>query len=149
MHVEGRIVGSYDVNRLTHALDDIPRLAETVPGLQDLTISEDRVEAKMVVPLPFMQLKSRISGTITRGQSGIQLTIKGRPETLAGLFECQVVIDRVVEEAVQGFHYRLDIKTSGRLASLGEAMLGNVSRKQAQLFEANLRRLLDQENSDE
>ncbi len=146
MHIEGRIVGSYDENRLTRALDDIPQLAETVPGLQDLTISEDRVEAKMVVPLPFMQLKSRISGTITRHASGIQLTVKGRPETLAGLFECQVAIDQIVEEVLQGFQYQLDIKTSGRLASLGEAMLGNVSRKQAQLFEDNLRRLLDQEN---
>lgn len=149
MHVEGKIVGCYNANRLTRVLDDIPRLAKTVPGLQDLVITDGRVAAQMVVPLPFMQLKSRISGTITRDPAGIQLTIKGRPETLAGLFECQVVVDRVVEEASQGLHYRLDIKTVGRLASLGEAMLGNVARKQAQLFEANLRQLLDQENSDE
>lgn len=145
MQIEGQVVGAFAEATLVRVLADIAGLAQAVPGLGDLQVADDHVEAQMVVPLPFMQLKSRIAGTVQRSDCGMRLHVKGRPETLAGLFECQVAIEQTVAGSERGLHYRLDIKTSGRLASLGEAMLGTVSRKQAEVFEENLRRLLERE----
>lgn len=146
MKIAGQIVGAYTASAVTAVLHDLDRLASAVPGLEAATVEHDRFSGTMKVPLPFMVLSNRVEGTFTRTMDGgLTLTVKGQTIGLAGLFQAQATLAPIRSEPVAGIAYSLELQTFGRLASLGDAVFGKISKTQAEGFEANLRSLLDEE----
>lgn len=146
MKIAGRIVGSYPASAVTAVLNDLDRLASTVPGLEAASVEQNRFFGTMKVQLPFMVLSNRVEGTFTRTtDGGLTLTVKGQAIGLAGLFQAQVTLDPIPPDPDAGIGYSLELQTFGRLASLGDAMLGKISKTQADRFETNLRNLLGEE----
>jgi carbon monoxide dehydrogenase subunit G len=121
-------------------------LTETIPGLRDLNIEGLAVRGTMVIPLPFIELVSRVEGTVSVDNGQLAVRVTGHPERLVGTFTCDIVLGlgERPETGENGLRYQLTLKTTGRLASLGDAMLRTVSRQQAALFEDRLRTLLNQ-----
>ncbi|MCY0880028.1 MAG: SRPBCC domain-containing protein [Firmicutes bacterium] len=146
MIIEGSVWGSWPEATIQALLADWPRLTGAIPGLRDLAIDGTSVTGTMVVPLPFMDLVSRIEGTVEREDDRLVVRVVGHPERLVGTFTCDIVLELAQnpERTEFGMRYRLTLQTSGRLASLGDAMLRSVSGKQAALFEDRLRALLEE-----
>ena len=143
MVMEGDIAGPYSEAAIGRVLRDWPQLVAAVPGVAQLTCEDRSFSGNLVLALPFGQLRCRLSGEVQQ-QSGDGLVIaaKGRAVTLAGAFEARVTASRLPFGG--GLHYAISLTTSGRLASLGESMLSNVSATQAPQFERSVRLLLEQ-----
>ena len=124
-----------DADALRRVLPGCETLHETGPGtfagvlatkLQFLTIRAD-VTARILDPEPPDRLR---------------LELDGRPRGLAGGFRAQIPIELTPDGDGTVIAYRVELTTSGRLASFGAPILRDSFRRQVATLVANLEREL-------
>ena len=124
-----------DAAALGRVLPGCESLDETGPAtfrgvlatrLQFLTIRAD-VTARILDPLPPERLR---------------LELDGRPRGLAGGFRAGIPIELADDGAGTTVHYRLELTTSGRLATFGAPLIRDTFRRQVAGLVANLEREL-------
>ena len=128
-----------DADALRRVLPGCESLDQTAPGtfvgvlatkLQFLTIRAD-VTARILDPEP---------------QDRLRLELDGRPRGLAGGFRAEIPIELEPDGDGTTIAYRVDLTTSGRLASFGAPILRDSFRRQVATLVANLdRELADRE----
>lgn len=143
MLIEGDIRGPYTDAAIESVLDGWPQLVEAVPGVSGVACQGSRFSGSLMVTMPFGQMRCRLAGEVlAHGDGALAIMAKGKPLALAGMFEARVEVRKLATGG--GLHYALSVTTFGRLASLGESMLSNVSSHHAPEFERSVRLLLEQ-----
>jgi carbon monoxide dehydrogenase subunit G len=132
-------------DRIWPVFGDAALLAQVLPGCERLEATgSGAFQGVLATKLQFLTLRADVTATIADAQPPVRLRLEldGRPRGLAGGFHAAIPIvlsDAGTETRV---HYRLDLTTSGRLATFGAPILRDSFRKQVATLVANLERLL-------
>jgi hypothetical protein len=125
---------------------DVDRLARVLPGCESLVeLETNRFRGVLATRLQFLTLRADVTARLTDllPPDHLQLELTGRPRGLAGGFEAIIPID-LAESETGGtvITYRVDLTTSGRLASFGAPILRDTLRRQVAELVRNLEREL-------
>lgn len=124
---------------------DVEKLASCVPGCNDLVAHSDtEYEADMVVKTKFMTIKFKANGVLKDAIEGEELKVEmvGKPMKLAGLFKSKMSVQLEEIDANQTkILYEMDLKMTGRLATLGDILMRGTVKKSADEFADNVQKL--------
>lgn len=134
-----------DRARIWPVFTDAGLLARVLPGCEELVpAGSDRYRGVLATKLQFLTIRADVTASLTemRPPGHLQLELDGRPRGLAGGFRAIIPID--LEDAPGGtrISYRLELTTTGRLASFGAPLLRDSFRRQVATLVANLEREL-------
>ena len=133
------------IDRIWSVFDDPAALARVLPGCESLeTIAPDAYQGVLATKLQFLTIRADVTARILdrRPPDALRLDLDGRPRGLAGGFRASIPIDLAPAGDATTIHYRLDLTTSGRLASFGAPILRDSFRRQVSTLVANLEREL-------
>ena len=133
------------IDRIWSVFDDPAALGRVLPGCESLeTIGPDAYRGVLATKLQFLTIRADVTARILdrRPPDALRLDLDGRPRGLAGGFRASIPIDLAPEGEATTIHYRLDLTTSGRLASFGAPILRDSFRRQVATLVANLEREL-------
>ena len=142
-----RIAESFEVASPREAvwkvfLDPV-ELASCVPGVQDIQLVDPtHYDAEMVVKLPFLTLRFTVHGELTESTENSRLVVglDGEPASFAGAFRATLTIS--LDDGPGGgsvIAYEIDMHLTGRLASLGEALMRSTASNLGRAFAQNVK----------
>lgn len=148
---EETVVVSADRARIWEVFSDAVLLRRVLPGCEQLTAAgPDTYRGVLATKLQFLTIRADVTATLTdmRPPDHLQLELDGRPRGLAGGFRAIIPIE--LEEAPGGtrISYRLELTTTGRLASFGAPLMRDSFRRQVATLVANLERELGRPGGD-
>ena len=132
-------------DRIWPVFADAGLLARVLPGCEHLEAAGDGVfRGVLATKLQFLTLRADVTATLADVEppDRLRLELDGRPRGLAGGFRAAIPIELSDAASTTRVHYRLDLTTSGRLATFGAPLLRDTFRKQVATLVANLERVL-------
>lgn len=140
MELKGELWVQRPVEQARAILTDVRRLAACVPGCTGVSsVSGDGFVADMALDLPLLRLPVQVNGQVLRREDGMRVRLQGRPGTPASAFDASVDLHWRPGEGGTHVAYGLSLRVRGRLALLGEALVGATSAARAREFEQRLR----------
>ncbi len=139
------VVVAVDRARIWPVFTDASLLGRVLPGCEQLvSAGPDTYRGVLATKLQFLTIRADVTATLTEMHppAHLQLVLDGRPRGLAGGFRAIIPID--FDDAPGGtqIRYRLELTTTGRLASFGAPLLRDSFRRQVATLVANLEREL-------
>jgi carbon monoxide dehydrogenase subunit G len=141
--------------RIWPVFEDTAALARVLPGCERLEAAGPATyRGVLATKLQFLTIRADVTASLTdlHPPDHLQLELDGRPRGLTGGFRAIIPIDLVADASGTRIRYRLELTTSGRLASFGAPLLRDSFRRQVAMLVANLERELgrpDDAESDE
>jgi carbon monoxide dehydrogenase subunit G len=125
-------------------IHDPAALGRVLPGCESLAVGSDgRLHGVLVARLAFMSLRAEVVASLVDAEPprSLRLVLEGRPRMLAGSFRASIpfTLD-AIDDARTLIAYRVDLSTSGRLASFGAPILKDAMRRQISELVTNLER---------
>ena len=145
MIVSGSFHVPTDKESVYRMFTNVEKLTTCVPGVDQLRVlGDNRYEAEMTVKIQFMTIKFAVNGELTEEIPGQKLLVQmsGQPAKLAGLFQNRLTANFAeVEPRLTEVTYSMEVRMSGRLASLGEILIKSTIEKSAKQFVGNVNQL--------
>src|SRR3954464_5231540 len=146
-----RFENSFDVNapiqRVWDALLDVERVAPTVPGAQVLErVSDDAYKVAIKVKVGPMSMTYRGEVEITeRDELAHRAVMKARAKESRGqgTADADVTMSLVSRNGGTSATVTTDVQLSGKVATMGQGVLQDVSRRLVETFAANLATMLE------
>lgn len=137
---------SVNRDRIWHVFGDAARLARVLPGCETLDESGPGVYRGVIATrLEFLTIRADATARLLDllPPDSLRLVIEGRPRGFAGSFAATIPI-RLAPAAAGGTDvaYRIDLVTSGRLATFGAPLMRDTLRSQVAQLVGNLEREL-------
>jgi carbon monoxide dehydrogenase subunit G len=136
-----RVVVAVERSRIWAVFDDADALSRVLPGCERLeTVGPASFRGVLATRLPFLTLRADVTAALLDAQppDHVRLELDGRPKGLAGGFRAVIPIDLEEDPLGTAVHYRLDLVTSGRLATFGAPLLRDTFRRQVAALVHNL-----------
>lgn len=139
------VIVTVDRARIWPVFSDANLLARVLPGCEQLvSAGPDTYRGVLATKLQFLTIRADVTATLSEMHppDRLQLELDGRPRGLAGGF--RAIISIKLDEVSGGTRigYRLELTTTGRLASFGAPLLRDSFRRQVATLVANLQREL-------
>lgn len=131
--------------RIWPLFEDAVALARVLPGCERLEPAGPATyRGVLATKLQFLTIRADVTASLTsvRPPDHLQLELDGRPRGLTGGFRAIIPIDLVADGSGTRIRYRLELTTSGRLASFGAPLLRDSFRRQVATLVENLEREL-------
>ena len=138
------VVVRADRSSIWRVFQDEGLLARVLPGCETLERTGSQTfRGVLATKLQFLTIRADVTATLAdvREPDHLELQLDGRPRGLAGGFRSVIPID--LAEDGRGrtrVRYRVELTTSGRLASFGAPILRDSFRRQVATLIANLER---------
>jgi carbon monoxide dehydrogenase subunit G len=142
---EEEVVVAVDRARIWPVFADATMLGRVLPGCEQLeSAGPDRYRGVLASKLQFLTIRADVTASLSElnPPDHLQLELDGRPRGLAGGFRAIIPIDLAADPGGTRIHYRLELTTSGRLASFGAPLMRDSFRRQVATLIANLEREL-------
>jgi carbon monoxide dehydrogenase subunit G len=128
-------------DRIWPVFGDAEALCRVLPGCERLeSVGPDSYRGVLATRLQFLTIRADVTARLLDLQppARLRLEIDGRPRGLAGGFRAEIPI--ALEKSDRGtiVSYRVDLTTSGRLATFGAPLLRDTFRRQVAALVANL-----------
>lgn len=145
-----RVADSFVVARsqetVWQVFGDPVQLAACVPGVEGVdVVDEQHYDAAMVVKVSFMTIRFAVHGELLEQEEPRHMVVElaGEPAAFAGAFQATLTVD--MQEVAEGtaVSYTVEAHLTGRLASLGEALLNATAAGMGREFAANLKARLE------
>ena len=149
MKVQGTVMVNAPQEEVWQVLLDPVQLCKVIPGCEQARqLDATHYEAVLSVKVQFMTIRSQAKGTLLEAVAPQHLVgeLVGEPTAMAGAFRARVTIDLVPLNDSTSIRYAMDMTLLGRLASLGEAIVGSTSRQLTRQFAENLEALFSNPN---
>jgi carbon monoxide dehydrogenase subunit G len=120
-------------------------LARVLPGCESLEeTGPNTFRGVLATRLQFLTIRAEVTARLLdlEPPDRLRLELEGRPRGLAGGFRAEIPIELIEEGAATTVHYRVDLTTTGRLATFGAPILRDSFRRQVATLVANLEREL-------
>jgi len=133
--------------RIWPVFHDADRLAAVLPGCESLEeTGPGAFRGLLATRLQFLTLRADVTARLAdlAPPDHLRLEIEGRPRGLTGGFRAEIPIELGERGGQTDVAYRVDLTTSGRLATFGAPILRDTFRKQVATLIANLERALDE-----
>jgi uncharacterized protein len=127
--------------RIWSVFDDAETLRRVLPGCEALEASgPGAFRGVLATKLQFLTLRADVTATLAGVErpDRLRLELDGRPRGLAGAFRAVIPIDLAEDGAETLVHYRVDLTTSGRLASFGAPLMRDTMKRQVATLIRNL-----------
>jgi uncharacterized protein len=141
MKVQGTVTVNAPQAEVWRVLIDPVQLCKVIPGCERARqLDATHYEAVLSVRVQFMTIRSQAKGTLLEADPPRHMLgeLVGEPTAMAGAFRARVTIDLKPVSGGTSIHYFMDMTLLGRLASLGEAIVGSTSKQLARQFADNL-----------
>jgi 2-furoyl-CoA dehydrogenase large subunit len=118
-------------------------LARVLPGCEALErTGRSAFRGVLATKLQFLTIRADVTATLAdlREPDHLELQLDGRPRGLAGGVRAVIPIDLADAPGGSRIRYRVELTTSGRLASFGAPILRDSFRRQVATLIANLER---------
>lgn len=148
MRIQDTFVVAAPVETVWDMLIDPARLGQCLPGCESIRRLDDtHYEATIAVKIQFMTLRFFARGELTEMDPPRHLTavMDGKPTALAGVFRAELEADLAPAAGGTEIAYELNLQLTGRLASLGEAIMRKTVEQSAREFVANVRALVEED----
>jgi len=122
---------------------DPVELASCVPGVRDIQlIDPTHYDAEMVVKVPFLALHFAVHGELRESieNSRLVVDLDGESTSFAGAFRAELSV--CLDDGPGGgsvIAYEIDMHMTGRLASLGEALMRSTASNMGKAFAENIK----------
>lgn len=139
------VVVTVDRARIWPVFSDAYLLGRVLPGCEQLvSAGPDTYRGVLATKLQFLTIRADVTATLSEMHppDHLQLELDGRPRGLAGGFRAIIPIDLDDAPAGTQIRYRLELTTTGRLASFGAPLLRDSFRRQVASLVVNLEREL-------
>jgi carbon monoxide dehydrogenase subunit G len=136
-----QVVVAVERVRIWSVFDNAAALGRVLPGCERLEgTGPGTFRGVLATRLQFLTLRADVTASLVDAQrpERIRLELDGRPRGLAGGFRAVIPIDFAEDAAGTVVHYRLDLTTSGRLATFGVPLLRDTFRRQVAMLVGNL-----------
>ena len=145
------VVVAVERARIWPVFGDATLLGRVLPGCEGLAAAgPGRFHGVLATKLQFLTIRADVTASLAdlRPPDHLQLELEGRPRGLAGGFRAIIPID--LDDAPGGtrIRYRLELTTTGRLASFGAPLMRDSFRRQVATLVANLERELGRPDGD-
>lgn len=140
-----RVVVSGAIDRIWGVFDDPAALGRVLPGCESLEpTGPDAYRGVLATKLQFLTIRADVTARLLdrRPPGALRLELDGRLRGLAGGFRASIPIELAAEGDTTSIDYRVELTTSGRLASFGAPILRDSFRRQIATLVANLDREL-------
>jgi carbon monoxide dehydrogenase subunit G len=140
---EEEVVVRADRAAIWAVFGDETLLARVLPGCEILErTGPSTFRGVLATKLQFLTIRADVIATLAdlREPDHLELQLDGRPRGLAGGFRSVIPIDLAPDAGGTRIRYRVDLTTSGRLASFGAPILRDSFRRQVATLVANLER---------
>jgi carbon monoxide dehydrogenase subunit G len=140
---EEEVVVGADRGSIWAVFDDETLLGRVLPGCERLErTGPGAFRGVLATKLQFLTIRADVTATLAdlREPDHLELQLDGRPRGLAGGFRAVIPIDLAAEDDATRIRYRVELTTSGRLASFGAPILRDSFRRQVAALVANLER---------
>ena len=144
---EEEVFVAVDRGRIWPVFEDAAALARVLPGCERLEPAGPATyRGVLATKLQFLTIRADVTASLTSlsPPDHLQLELDGRPRGLTGGFRAVIPIDLATDGSGTRIRYRLELTTSGRLASFGAPLLRDSFRRQVATLVANLERELGQ-----
>ncbi len=141
MKLNGAVIVNAPMEKVWNLFMDPTQLCRVIPGCEQARqLDETHYEAVLSVKVQFMTIRSNPRGTLLKAEPPQHLVVElmGEPVAMAGAFRAQVSIDLSAIADATNVQYAMDLTMLGRLASLGEAIVGSTSRQLTAQFANNV-----------
>ncbi|HUQ79082.1 MAG TPA: SRPBCC domain-containing protein [Patescibacteria group bacterium] len=118
-------------------------LGRVLPGCETLErTGPSAFRGVLATKLQFLTIRADVTATLVdlREPDHLELQLDGRPRGLAGGFRAVIPINLADDADGTRIRYRVELTTSGRLASFGAPILRDSFRRQVATLVANLDR---------
>lgn len=125
---------------------DPVQLAACVPGIETVdVVDESHYSAVMVLKVTFMTLRFQVQGELVEqdAPSHMLIDLSGEPAAFAGAFQASLTVDMSDVDGGTQVSYAVEAHLTGRLASLGEALLNATAAQMGREFASNLKARLE------
>jgi 2-furoyl-CoA dehydrogenase large subunit len=142
---EEQVVVAVDRARIWPVFGDATMLGRVLPGCEQLeAAAPGTFRGVLATKLQFLTIRADVTASLVdlRPPDHLQLELDGRPRGLAGGFRAIIPIDLADDPGGTRIHYRLELTTTGRLASFGAPLMRDSFRRQVATLVANLEREL-------
>jgi carbon monoxide dehydrogenase subunit G len=138
---EERVRIGVDRDRIWPIFSDAEALARVLPGCEQLHSTGPNVyRGVLATRLQFLTIRADVTARLLdlEPPARLSLEIDGRPRGLAGGFRAVIPIGLEEDDGGTAVSYRVELTTSGRLASFGAPLLRDTFRRQVATLVANL-----------
>lgn len=138
---EEEVLVAVERDRIWPVFGDAAALARILPGCERLEAAPDgSLHGILASRLQFLTIRAEVVARLVDLQppSHLQLELDGRPRGLAGGFRAIIPIDLVEVDGRTRVRYRLELTTSGRLATFGAPLMRDTFRRQVSALVRNL-----------
>lgn len=141
MDLEGSVTINAPRDRVWERLNDAETLRACIPGCQELTGSpEDGFEATVKQKVGPVSATFKGAVTLTNVQPGQSYTIVGEGKGgVAGFAKGSADVGLTDAEGGTTLAYKVDAQVGGKLAQLGNRIIGGFARKMADQFFENFK----------
>jgi carbon monoxide dehydrogenase subunit G len=142
---EEEVVVAVERDRIWPVFEDATALARVLPGCERLEqVGPTTFRGILATKLQFLTIRADVTASLVelRPPGHLQLELDGRPRGLTGGFRATLPIDLAADPGGTRIRYRLELTTSGRLASFGAPLMRDSFRRQVAVLVANLEREL-------
>ncbi len=136
-----RVMVAVERARIWPIFVDAAKLGRVLPGCEELeAISPGTFRGVLATRLQFLTIRADVTARIVAPEppDRLRLELDGRPRGLAGGFRAVIPIDLEDVDGGTIVHYRLELTTTGRLASFGAPLMRDAFRRQVASLVANL-----------
>lgn len=141
-----RIENTFSVSRpreqVWQVFGDPALLASCVPGVETVDVVDERhYSADMVLRVTFMTLRFQVEGEMIEQDAPRHMAVDltGEPVAFAGAFQASLTVDMEAKGGETLVTYAVEAHLTGRLASLGEALLNATAAQMGREFASNLK----------
>lgn len=148
---EERVVVRVPRARIWPVFGDAVALARVLPGCERLaSTGPGAFEGVLATRLQFLTIRADVTARLTDVDPPGHLTLEldGKPRGLAGGFRAVIPVDLADDPDGTLIHYRLELTTSGRLASFGAPIIRDSFRRQVATLVTNIERELRSTEAD-
>lgn len=148
MQLTGKFIIHESIEKVWDVVVDPLQLGACIPGCEQMQkIDETHYEATISVKIQFMTLKFHAKGELVEAEKPTRLVIamNGKPFALAGIFQAELEVLLLDKESETEVSYQLQLQMTGRLASLGEAIMRKTVEQSAKEFSDNLKSFIERE----
>lgn len=138
---EERVPVAASRDRIWPIFTDADALRRVLPGCETLEAAEDgSFRGVLASKLQFLTIRADVVGRLLdlEPPERLRLELDGRPRGLAGGFRASIPIELFDDGPGTLVHYRLELTTSGRLASFGAPLMRDAFRRQVGTLIRNL-----------
>jgi carbon monoxide dehydrogenase subunit G len=149
---EEELVVAVERDRIWGVFEDATALARVLPGCERLEqVGATTFRGVLATKLQFLTIRADVTASLLelRPPDHLQLELDGRPRGLTGGFRATLPIDLLAHAHGTRIRYRLELTTSGRLASFGAPLIRDSFRRQVAVLVANLERELSRPEEDD